>query len=104
MSKKIEMVLEPSPVNVSHDTYRRECRYTRGIHIEEQEFRAILDSMCHDSRLYFDFHNPRREIKKGTYLNGHSGLAQSIYNYYKTNYDIEINELINGKDFYVKII
>ncbi|MCL1698030.1 MULTISPECIES: hypothetical protein [unclassified Lysinibacillus] len=104
MSKKIEMVLESSPVNVSHDTYRRECRYTRGIHIEEQEFRAILDSMCHDSRLYFDFHNPRREIKKGTYLNGHSGLAQSIYNYYKTNYDIEINELINGKDFYVKII
>ncbi|MEY9979326.1 hypothetical protein [Lysinibacillus sp. RC79] len=104
MSKKIKMVLESSPVNVSHDTYRRECRYTRGIHIEEQEFKAILDAMCHDSRLYFDFHNPRKEIKKGTYLNGHSGLAQNIYKYYKTNYDIEVNELINGKDFYVKII
>ncbi|MFB7159527.1 MULTISPECIES: hypothetical protein [unclassified Lysinibacillus] len=104
MSKKIKMVLESSPVNVSHDTYRRECRYTRGIHIEEQEFKAILDTMCHDSRLYFDFHNPRREIKKGTYLNGHSGLARHIFNYYKINYGIEINELINGKDFYVKII
>ncbi|MFF2797352.1 hypothetical protein [Lysinibacillus xylanilyticus] len=104
MSKKIEMVLESSPVNVSHDTYRRECRYTRGIHIEEQEFKAILDAMCHDSRLYFDFHNPCKEIKKGTYLNGHSGLARNIFNYYKINHGIELTELINGKDFYVKII
>ena len=98
------MILESAPVNVSHDTYRRECKYTRGIHIEEQEFKAILDSMCHDSRLYFDFHNPRKEIKRGTYLNGHSGLARNIYDYYKHNYDIEINELMNGKDFYVKLI
>ncbi|AVK82353.1 hypothetical protein C3943_01750 [Lysinibacillus sp. B2A1] len=104
MNKKIEMILEPSPVNVSHDTYRRECKYTRGIHIEEQEFKAILDTMCHDSRLYFDFHNPRKEIIKGTYLNGHSGLARNIYDYYKINYAIELSELINGKDFYVKII
>jgi len=104
LSKKIEMILESAPVNVSHDTYRRECKYTRGIHIEEQEFKAILDSMCHDSRLYFDFHNPRKEIKKGTYLNGHSGLARNIYDYYKNIYDIEINELMNGKDFYVKLI
>jgi len=104
LKRKIEMILEPSPVNVSHDTYRRECKYTRGIHIEEQEFKAILDTMCHDSRLYFDFHNPRKEIIKGTYLNGHSGLARNIYDYYKTNYAIELSELINGKDFYVKII
>ncbi|EFI69050.1 hypothetical protein JIN86_22570 [Lysinibacillus sp. HST-98] len=104
MNKHIEMILEASPVNVSHDTYRRECRYTRGIHIEEQEFLAILNSMSHDSRLYFDFHNPRKEIKKGTYLNGHSGLAYNIYDYYKQNYNIEISELINGKDFYVKIV
>ncbi|WP_279629545.1 hypothetical protein [Lysinibacillus capsici] len=41
MNKHIEMILEASPVNVSHDTYRRECRYTRGIHIEEQEFLAF---------------------------------------------------------------
>ncbi len=98
------MILEPSPVNVSHDTYRRECQYTRGIHIEEQEFKAILATMCHDSRLYFDFHNPRKAIKPGTYLNGHSGLARNIFNYYKTTYDVEIVELMNGKDFYVKII
>lgn len=98
------MILEPSPVNVSHDTYRRECRYTRGIQIEEQEFKAILDTMSDDSRLYFDFHNPRKEFKKGTYLNGHSGLARNIYDYYKTNYSIELTELMNGKDFYVKII
>ncbi len=104
MNRKIEMILEPSPVNISHDTYRRECQYTRGIHIEEQEFNAILNAMCHDSRLYFDFHNPRKEIKKGTYLNGHSGLARNIYDYYKTHYDIELTDIINGKDFYVKII
>ena len=104
MNRKIEMILEPTPINVSHDTYRRECQYTRGIHIEEQEFKAILNAMCHDSRLYFVFHNPRKEIKKGTYLNGHSGLARNIYDYYKTQYDIELTDIINGKDFYVKII
>ncbi len=104
MNRKIEMILESTPINVSHDTYRRECQYTRGIHIEEQEFKAILNAMCHDSRLYFDFHNPRKEIKKGTYLNGHSGLARNIYDYYKTQYDIELTDIINGKDFYVKII
>ena len=104
MNRKIEMILEPSPVNISHDTYRRECQYTRGIHIEEQEFNAILNAMCHDSRLYFDFHNPRKEIKKGTYLNGHSGLARNIYDYYKAHYDFELTDIINGKDFYVKII
>lgn len=76
----------------------------RGIHIEEQEFLAILNTMSNDSRLYFDFHNPRKEIKKGTYLNGHSGLAYNIYDYYKQHYSIEIAEIINGKDFYVKII
>lgn len=104
MNKKIELVLEPTPVNVSHDTYRRECQYNRGIHIEEYDFHAILDAMCYDSRLYFDFHNPRKEIKQGTYLNGHSGLARDIYDYYKTTSNIELTELINGRDFYVKII
>ncbi|WP_082332710.1 hypothetical protein [Lysinibacillus contaminans] len=104
MNNKVEIVLEPTPINVSHDTYRRECRYNRGIHIEERDFHAILDSMCHDSRLYFDFHNPRKEIKQGTYLNGHSGLARNIYNYYKKTRNIELTELLNGKDFYVKII
>ncbi|MGN4126926.1 hypothetical protein ACMGD3_18235 [Lysinibacillus sphaericus] len=104
MNRKVKMISEISPVNVSHDTYRRECQYTRGIHIEEQEFKAILATMCHDSRLYFDFHNPRKEIKQGTYLNGHSGLARNIYDYYKTTYDLEITEIMNGKDFYVKII
>ncbi|MET4561139.1 hypothetical protein ABIA69_002284 [Lysinibacillus parviboronicapiens] len=104
MNRKIEMIVEPSPVNISHDTYRRECQYTRGIHIEEQEFKAILATMCHDSRLYFDFHNPRKEIKQGTYLNGHSGLARDIFDYYKRKDGTEITELMNGKDFYVKII
>ncbi|WP_341301350.1 hypothetical protein MHB44_01890 [Lysinibacillus sp. FSL H8-0500] len=104
MNKHIEMIFEASPVNVTHDTYRRECMYTRGIHIEEQEFVAILNTMNSEARLYFDFHNPRKEIKQGTYLNGHSGLAYNIYHYYKQHYDIEVAELINGQDFYVKII
>lgn len=64
MKKQIEVIFEASPINIAHDTYRRECSYTRGIHIEEQEFLAILSTMSRDSRLYFDFHNPRKEIKK----------------------------------------
>ncbi|MEG0259046.1 MAG: hypothetical protein RR595_06465 [Lysinibacillus sp.] len=104
MVRKIEVIVEPTPINISHDTYRRECQYTRGIHIEEMDFVAILDFMCHDSRMYFDFHNPRKEIKKGTYLNGHSSLARNIYDYYHTKYKIDITDILNGKDFYVKII
>ncbi len=104
MKKQIEVIFEASPINIAHDTYRRECSYTRGIHIEEQEFLAILSTMSRDSRLYFDFHNPRKEIKKGTYLNGHSGLAYNIFEYYKKHFNIEIIDIINGKDFYVKII
>lgn len=59
---QLRIVNETTPVNVSHDTYRRECRYTRGIHIPHEDFVDILDNMCHDTRLYFDFHNPGKKL------------------------------------------
>lgn len=104
MANKIEMIMEPSPINVAHDTYKRECRYTRGIHIHETDFKNILSNMSHEAKIYFDFHNPYKEIKQGTYLNGHAGLAQHISHYYKKEKNIEIADIMNGKDFYVKII
>ena len=101
---KIKLVNEPKPINVSHDTYKRECRYTRGVHIPYEDFVEILDNMSHDTKLYFDFHNPGKEISPGTYLNGHSGLARSIVNYYQNRKNTTIDHFNNGKDFYVKLI
>jgi hypothetical protein len=100
----IKMVNEPKPINVSHDTYRRECCYTRGIHIPHGDFIEILDGMSHDTKIYFEFHNPGKIVAPGTYLNGHSGLARSIVNYYQNRKNIRVDEINNGKDFYVKII
>lgn len=98
------MVIEASPINVTHDTYKRECRYTRGIHIQEQDFFNILSLMCEEAQIYFHFHNPNKEIKKGIYLNGHAGLAKYIANYFRNEKNIEVQDLTNGKDFYVKIV
>lgn len=100
----IKLVTEPKPINVSHDTYRRECRYTRGIHVPKQDFLQILDRMSPDTKIYFEFHNPGKPIKEGTYLNGHAGLARAIVNYYKDEKNTNVNDFNNGKDFYVKII
>ncbi|WP_332647681.1 hypothetical protein [Lysinibacillus sp. 54212] len=101
---KIEMVLERTPINISHDTYRRECRYTRGIHIPEQDFNDIVNRMSPDTKAYFDFHNVAKKIERGTYFNGHSGLARHIANYYKTEKDVEIVGINDGRDFYVKVL
>ena len=101
---QILMTFEQKPINVSHDTYRRECRYTRGIHIPAQDFIAILDRMCEDTKLYFEFHNVAKKIEQGTYLNGYSGLAKHIANYYKNEKNVEVVGITNGRDFYVKII
>ena len=101
---KIAIVMEQSPVNVLHETYRRECRYTRGIHIPVDDFRNILSIMCEEAKIYFDFHNPNKEIKQGTYLNGHAGLAKYIAHYFQQEKNIDVQDLTNGKDFYVKII
>lgn len=98
----IKLVQEPKPINISHETYQRECRYTKGIHIPEEDLRDILDRMSEETRIYFEFHNPEKTITKGTYLNGHAGLANSIYHYYeKQGMDLKF---ICGQDFYVKII
>ena len=99
-----EMVVEQTPIHIIHDTYKRECQYTRGIHIPLADFEKILDQMCHDTRVYFDFHNTAKPISVGTYLNGHSGLAKEIANYYLETYNQAIPSILNGKDFYVKII
>ena len=99
-----KMVIEKTPIHIIHDTYKRECRYTRGIHIPIADFENILNRMCHDTKVYFDFHNTAKPICVGTYLNGHSGLARDIFNYYKETYNTTIPNIVNGKDFYVKII
>lgn len=102
--EKIRLVNEPKPINISHDTYKRECCYTRGVHIPHEDFVEILDHMSHDIKLYFDFHNPGKKIAPGTYLNGYAGLARSIINYYQNIKKFSVDGLNNGKDFYVKII
>ena len=101
---KMEMIIEQTPIHITHDTYKRECRYTRGIHIPVADFELILSQMSPDTKAYFDFHNSAKPITEGSYLNGHSSLAKQIVNFYKSMKDIEVVGLNNGKDFYVKII
>ena len=101
---QITMINETTPVNIEHHTYKRECRYTRGIHIPLKDMENILNSMNEDTLTYFEFHNIAKEIKPGTLLNGYAGLASIISHYYKHEKDMEILELTNGRDFYVKII
>ena len=101
--QEIKFVNEPKPINVSHDTYKRECCYTRGLHIPHQDLLEILESMSEDTKLYFEFHNPGKTIEPGTYLNGHAGLARSIMNYYQNMKDMRVDGFY-GQDFYVKII
>lgn len=100
----VKLVVEQKPVNVPHDTYKRECKYMRGIHIPTNDFVQILDNMSYDTKQYFDFHNPGKKIQSGVYLNGYTGLARTIVHYYKKEKNIELKELNNGKDFYVKLI
>jgi hypothetical protein len=101
---EVSFVIESKPINVSHDTYKRECRYTRGIHIPESDFLKILDRMSHDVRIYFDFHNPGKTIRPGTYLNGYSGLAKALADFYEKKNTSIVPFINNGQDFYVKII
>lgn len=98
------MINETKPVNVSHNTYRRECRYTRGIQIPKQDLQKIINQMCPDTKLYFEFHNAAKSIQQGEYLNGYSGLAKNIANYYKHEKNVEIPHLTNGRDFYVQVV
>ena len=102
--EEVQIVLESKPINVSHDTYRRECRYTRGIHIPMKDFLEIFDSMSQEIKLYFEFHNPGKPLQPGTYLNGYSGLAKTIAKYYQSKNSSIVPSIDNGKDFYVKII
>lgn len=101
--ERVKLVVEQYPINVSHETYRRECQYTKGIHIPQEDFVHILESMCPEVKMYFDFHNPGKHIARGTYLNGHAGLVKSIKNYYE-QIKSQIDAFYNGQDFYVKII
>ena len=99
-----EIVVEQTPVHITHDTYKRECEYTRGIHIPIQDFEAIIQQMTPDTKVYFEFHNVAKPIRVGTYLNGHSGLAKEIATYYEKAYNKQVKSILDGKDFYVKII
>lgn len=101
---QMTMITETTPVNIQHHTYKRECRYTRGVHIPLLDIENILNSMSEEIIAYFEFHNIAKEIKQGTLLNGYSGLATIIADYYKREKGTEILELTNGRDFYVKII
>lgn len=100
----LKVVLESTPVNVSHHTYNRECRYTRGLHIPMEDFTSIVDRMCPDTKTYFEFHNVAKKIERGEYLNGHAGLARHIANYYKNEKGAEVRGINDGRDFYVKIV
>lgn len=101
---KMDMITESKPINISHHTYERECRYTRGLHIALEDFQQIINTMCPDTRIYFDFHNTAKNLACGEYFNGHAGLARQIDHYYRTVKDTEIAGINNGRDFYVKII
>lgn len=101
---QLTMINETTPINIPHHTYKRECRYTRGINIPLADIEKILYSLSDDALLYFEFHNIAKEIKQGTLLNGYAGLATIISDYYKHGKNIEIPELTNGRDFYVKIV
>ena len=59
---EIKLVQEPEPINISHETYRRECRYTTGIHIPEEDLLKILENMNEETKIYFEFHNPEKPI------------------------------------------
>lgn len=100
---KPSLIIEQQPVFITHDTYKRECRYMRRIELSEQDMHAILASMDEDTRIYFSFHNVERPITAGTLLNGYDGFARTIYRYLKQQYAITLPDLINGQDFYVKI-
>lgn len=102
--EEVQIVVETTPIHVSHDTYKRECCYTRGIHIPVNDLLGILETMPNDIRMYFEFHNPGKQLIPGTYLNGYSGLAKSIADYYQHKYSSLAPVINNGKDFYVKII
>ena len=102
--KKIEMVIESKPIHILHDTYKRECRYMKGLHIPANDFENIINRMNHDTKTYFEFHNVAKKIEVGAYFNGHAGLARHIDDYYKSEKSTEIVGLNDGKDFYVKII
>lgn len=102
--QQISMITETVPINIQHHTYKRECRYTRGVHISLADIEIILNSLNDDTLAYFEFHNIAKEIKPGTLLNGYAGLAKIISDYFRQEKDSEILELTNGRDFYVKII
>lgn len=101
---KLQMVIEQKPVHILHDTYKRECRYTRGLHISANDFENIVNRMCPDTKTYFEFHNIAKKIEPGTYFNGHAGLARHIQQYYEVEKGMVVDGLQDGRDFYVKVL
>ena len=100
---KIEMVKVQQPIHIMHDTYKRECRYLRGLHIPAEDLSNIVERMNSDGKAYFEFHNVSKKINTGEYFNGHASLARAISDYYATEKGMEVIGLNDGKDFYVKV-
>lgn len=98
----LQIINEQQPIHIIHDMYKRECRYTRGVHISVSDFAQILEAMNQEQKHFFDFHNVAKKIEAGTLLNGYAGLAKQIASFYREQ-NIEIAGLNNGKDFYVKL-
>ena len=98
------MVKEQNPIHIMHDTYKRECRYLRGLHIPAEDLANIVDRMNPDDKAYFEFHNVAKKIKVGEYFNGHASLARAIVHYYENEKGMQVVGLNDGKDFYVKVI
>ena len=98
----LQIVNETTPIHIIHDAYKRECRYMRGIHMKTADFEAILANMNEEEKHFFDFHNFAKKIEAGSFLNGYAGLAKIITAFYKEQH-VEVLNLNNGKDFYVKL-
>ena len=99
---QLEMVKVQKPIHIMHDTYKRECRYLRGLHIPAEDLAKIVVGMNQNDKAYFEFHNVAKKISSGEYFNGHVSLARAISSYYATVKGIEVIGLNDGKDFYVK--
>ncbi|GGG11070.1 hypothetical protein GCM10007425_01740 [Lysinibacillus alkalisoli] len=92
------------PRFIVHNTYKRECQYFRYITLSVNDLETILYQMNSEDKTYFEFHNAGFPITQGTLLNGHARLAHQIYIYLQREKNISLPEILNGKDFYIRLI
>ena len=51
--QQMTMIKEEKPINIEHHTYKRECRYTRGIHIPLDDMENIINHFTHTISIVF---------------------------------------------------